>query len=514
MKPFDDISPLDELRRFAAGEMSSEARARFELELKRDPELARLASDFLVVWRATASGLGPIAASRTSFDDLLARADAVEPSRHTWRRRAAAAAVCIALAAIGWAALRYSRSASTGVVELHSIPWNEGSSAPAENAAVPAVLASWSPVENGQIRWLDSLDEARAVSTAVSRPIFVYGYIDGCPICQGFQRNEFQDPEILALVDQSVPVRINLLELDQEEMESLTARRYPLLEMQNERGEILRTFPGQFAEVDMRAELARAVAGLAGPNWKLVNDLARRFLSARAAEANGRLADASGNFERLAAVSALPRFATAGNAGIARLAAAATRLVEEARTQALVDEPGARARFEADMLRFEGTPFEADLRAVARAWRDSGHFPRSQCTSSAFFPREPRGSGRRPGVFLHVHGSPHKEDPHEDVDGVRVPRRAGGPRSRRRSLQGLPMLERVPAGSNRQFASRERHPKLWPRKAWSVPTSPLASRRTWRRSEDLEHFLGAGVVRSEAASAPFPPTIGEFPCMR
>jgi hypothetical protein len=100
-------------------------------------------------------------------------------------------------------------------------------------------------VENGKVRWLESMDEARAVSTALARPIFVYGYIETCPICQGFQRYEFQDPDILALIDQTVPVRINLLALEEEEMESLTARRYPLLEMQNERGEILHTFPGQ-----------------------------------------------------------------------------------------------------------------------------------------------------------------------------------------------------------------------------------------------------------------------------
>jgi hypothetical protein len=217
------------------------------------------------------------------------------------------------------------------------------------------------------------MDEARAVSTALARPIFVYGYIETCPICQGFQEHEFQDPAILALVDRAVPVRIDLLKLDEEEMEALTARRYPLLEMQDETGAILHTFEGQMSEVDMQAELTRAVAGLAGPNWKLVHDLARKFLDARAAETSGRQAEALGSFTALAEAKELPRFAAAGDAGLARVATAAARLLTEARDRA--SEADALARFESGIGSFAGTPFEVDLRAVRDAWRDSGHFP-------------------------------------------------------------------------------------------------------------------------------------------
>jgi anti-sigma factor RsiW len=59
MKPFEDVSTIDELRRFAAGLMSSDERTRFESELQRDPELARLAEEFLLVWQATAGGTRP-----------------------------------------------------------------------------------------------------------------------------------------------------------------------------------------------------------------------------------------------------------------------------------------------------------------------------------------------------------------------------------------------------------------------------------------------------------------------
>jgi hypothetical protein len=87
------------------------------------------------------------------------------------------------------------------------------------------------------------------------------------------------------------------------------------------------------------------------------------------------LGDASGNFTALACRECTAAFSRAGYAGLARLEAAATRLLEEARDRALLDDRGALARFEADIERFTGTPFEADLRAVALAWRESGHFP-------------------------------------------------------------------------------------------------------------------------------------------
>lgn len=374
MKPFEDVSMFDELRRFTAGLMSVEERARLEAELQRDPELARLAANFKAVWLATENGARPWPTSRTEFETIAERV-ADDARSGGWRRRVAAAILFFGVATIAWFAWRGLRSQESHVVELLAIPWSQIRPIARENAVIPAVLADWSPVQDGQIRWLESLDEARAISAVVSRPIFVYGYIDSCPICQGFQRGEFQDPEIQALLEQTVPVRINLLELEEEQMKVLYTRRYPLLEMQNARGDILHTFPGEMDDVDMRGELARAVAGWAGPNWKLVHDLARLFTSACAAEADGQLAEASRSFAELARAGGPPRFVDAGTAGISRVAAAAARVLETAREEAARNAPDALTRFEAGIKSFEGTPFESDLRAVLHAWREDGLFP-------------------------------------------------------------------------------------------------------------------------------------------
>lgn len=378
MNPFGDNSTFDRLRAHADGTMPNAERVRFEAEIARDPELARLAAELRAVWVATAPGLGVAAASRSTFDDVVARGRPGEFGAiraPAWRRRAAVAAILLVLVPVAWAAWRFVQRHQAAVVELRALPLSAGSERAESDVSVPAVLASWSPVENGEIRWLESLDLAREVSAAVRRPIFVYGYVESCPICRGFQAREFQDPEVLALVDQAIPVRIDLLALDENEMKTLWERRYPLLEIQDERGGIVRTFPGQFAEVDMAAELSRAVAGLAGPNWRLVRDLTVLFQNARMAEADGRFAEAARSFEELEAERELPQFAAAGEAGLWRVALVARRLVENARGAAANDADRARADFEQELTRFSGTPFESDLRAIAAAWRERGRFP-------------------------------------------------------------------------------------------------------------------------------------------
>ncbi|MDZ4773051.1 MAG: thioredoxin family protein [Planctomycetota bacterium] len=373
MKPLEDDSMFDELRRFARGAMSSAETEQIRERMRLDPEFARAANEFVDVWNATASGLGLVAASRTSFEEIVERAGLEGTRRRGLRRRVAAAAfVAVGLSAAAWFAWK---PAVPRVVELHTIPWSPNPPIVPENKALPTLLADWSPVQDGHIRWLESMDEARAISAAVSRPIFVYGYIDSCPICKGFEANEFQDPEVLALLDHVIPVRIDLLKLDEEEAEAIYKRRYPLLEMQNERGEIMHTFPGTFAAVDMQAELASAATGLAVPNWRLVHDLVMTYSKARAAEENGRLVEAASAFGTLTENRELPQFAEIGTAGLSRLGSAAAQLIVEARSRSPKDDANALAQFEAESKRFAGTPFESDLSAVLKAWRARGRFP-------------------------------------------------------------------------------------------------------------------------------------------
>jgi len=370
-------SSFDRLRAWIEGSMGPDERARFEGELARDPELMRAAEEMRLVWSATAPGLGAVPASRTTIEAILSgEEEATQRSpwqRTPWKRAAAAVILLAAAASAGVYVVRHLAAPKVPLVMLQAIPMD----APVAQALpeIPPVLASWSPVQDGKITWLHSMDEARRVSALLERPVFVYGYIDGCPICAGFQANEFRDPEIQALVARSVPVAIDLMSLDESERNELWNRRYPLLELQDDRGDIVRTFGGTMAEVDMQSELANALKDLTAPKWALVRELAAAWERARADEESGKLADASDALEKLVHQSDLPVFAAQGSRALAELGTYAWRALDHARARAATDPAGARAELDVAMRRFAGTPFEADLRAVAGAWRAGGPFP-------------------------------------------------------------------------------------------------------------------------------------------
>lgn len=372
MKPNEDCSAFDRMRAWSEGSMPGDERARFEAEMARDPELARSAADFRSVWSATAAGLGAATTSTTTFEDVLRRTAPAASNESRWKR-VAAAILFVTVVPLVWYAWKHHADAAHNVVKLRTIPLEPPTALEVAEHKVPPLLANWSPVVDGQISWLESMDDARAVSAAVKRPIFVYGYVADCPICLGFQRTEFKDPEVLALVDRAVPLRIDLMKLDETAMNTLMSRRYPLLEMQDDRGDIMRTFAGQFAEVDMKAELASVLKDKTEPSWPNVHELTNALMRARSAEASGEWTIAAPAFAALAERHDLPVFAEAGGSGLARAAAAALRTIEVARAGA--DARSAMSSFANDAAEFKGTPFEPDLDAVLEAWRSSGRFP-------------------------------------------------------------------------------------------------------------------------------------------
>jgi hypothetical protein len=366
---------FDRQRAWIEGTMPADERVRFESEIARDPELARAADEMRLVWQATAAGLGAVPASALTIDDVVASDVSEPPIPMRWRRVAAAALLIAAACAATYAARRFLLTDRVPLVKLDRIPLDAGDQVKPVVADIPAVLANWSPVENGKIHWLDSLADAREVSAVLERPIFVYGYIDGCPICAGFQANEFRDPKVQALVERSVPVAIDLLSLDEKQRNEMWNRRYPLLELQDDRGEIVRTFGGTMAEVDMQGELASALQDVKAPKWPKVRELAAAWERAQSDEEAGKLADAAKALEKLAQQKDEPAFAVQGQAGLSDIGVLARRAIEHARQRAETDPKGARTELDSVIERFAGTPFEADLRAVAAAWRSGGPFP-------------------------------------------------------------------------------------------------------------------------------------------
>ncbi|MEO6710759.1 MAG: hypothetical protein ABIP42_14355, partial [Planctomycetota bacterium] len=85
--------------------------------------------------------------------------------------------------------------------------------------------------------------------------------------------------------------------------------------------------------------------------------------------------EAARTFKRMAEQTDAPAFAAQGETGLAELGVSARRAIEHARQRSESDSAGARMELDSAIHRFEGTPFEADLRAVAAAWRQGGAFP-------------------------------------------------------------------------------------------------------------------------------------------
>ncbi len=365
---------FDQLRAWIEGTMPADERARFESEIARDPELGRAAEEMRLVWHATAPGLGVVPASGVTVDDIVAAEHERPVTSMRWRRVAAAALLLAAACVAAYAVRRFGQQ-SVPIVKMQAIPMDSADLVPPVVPNIPTVLANWSPIEDGKIHWLNSMEDARAVSAVLERPVFVYGYIDGCPICAGFQANEFRDPKIQALVARSVPVAIDLMSLDEKDRSELWNRRYPLLELQDDRGEIMRTFGGTMAEVDMQGELSSALQDVQAPKWFQVRELAEDWERARTDEQAGQLGDAARTLVRMTKQRDEPAFAAQAEAGLSELGISARRAIEHARQRSEGDPAGARAELESAIRRFQGTPFEADLRAVASAWRQGGPFP-------------------------------------------------------------------------------------------------------------------------------------------
>ena len=388
---------LDVLRSWVEGRLDAASGARVEAWIALDPDRARRAAQMRDVWTATAAGLGS-ASTTLRFEDLPltageTRVDA--PSRpvespsiaERRRRRVAAAAMVLVLGAGAlawsvWNRLGPARRHPT-VVQLATIPL------PATNATLPAdplasparvpeALASWTPVEDGRIRWLDSPADAAAISAATGRPVFVYGFIESCPICQGFAAHEFRDADVLAWVDRTVPLAIDLMKLDEAEMEAIMSRRYPLLELQDPQGHVLRTFGGTFGEVDMPTEFENSVKDVSVPDWRAMRAGAASLWQARAAEAKSDWRGAVELYEPWSRRDDLRAWSSDAKEGLGRIGAHLGRTLKDVRERARADETGAMAALQIEVARFQGTRFEPDLRAVLSEWRGTGTFPALQ----------------------------------------------------------------------------------------------------------------------------------------
>ncbi len=364
-------TPYDRVRAHLEGRLSPAEVERLRRELASDPELAAFAEEYRAVHALTA-GADRVTRSRLAFEDLALDG---EVARRPLRRVAAAALVITLGAAT--AAFFALRGGPSGPVELAAISLEPVATLP--EPAIPPVLASYRPVADGEVQWLDDLDQARAVASATRRPLFVFGIFPGCTICKRIIEVDSHDEGVLALADAYVSVVVDLFAVDPAVREELLEGGYPVLEVRESEGPPLVDFSGDAHAAELRAGLRagleRRAAGAEPVEWEVAREQARLVVDAREAESERRMGAALDAYVRLAERASSEAFAAAGEAGARRIAAAAREALVAARALAQSDVAGALALLRDGARDFAGTRYEADIERVLERFEATGRFP-------------------------------------------------------------------------------------------------------------------------------------------
>jgi thioredoxin-related protein len=371
----------DRIRAWVRGTASDQESRELEMLRARQPELVRATDEFRAVHEWTRPLVDEVPASRLEFAALEARIEAEQRALRprTIRRAAALAGVSLAAASIVAVAVWRSNS-KPETLRLTSIALGEKPAPRGDDELrVPAVLASYEPVKDGEIAWIRDADEAQAIARAVDRPVLLFGMFESCPFCIKMKAEGLRDPGVLALVRDYVPLEVDLLTVTDEQREEYFSRGYPLFEVHGENGELVHSFPG-FHDApgfidQLEQGLNKSPDRSTALDWTRANRAAREIEAARAAEADGKLGLAHKSF--LEADGEAPRgtLGEVAQLGIERIAESAREALLAAKDLAARDAHAAERSLELASERFEGSPYSGDLRAALTSLRRTGRFP-------------------------------------------------------------------------------------------------------------------------------------------
>lgn len=354
---------MDRVQAWIRGELSEDEVGALQLELASDPELERWATQYRQVFHLTADG--PLPECRTNAEDVAARVPRAHPLASL------AAALVVGVLGAFWLE-RAESIARPDVVLLSSIPARTVSIE--RETSIPVRLASYEPVVDGEIRWVDDLAEARSLASATNRCLFVFGTYPDCPIAERVRKDCLSTAEVLAMTEEYVPFAIDLTSLSPEEHDELMRTGYPYLGVEAPSGESKLVFSGTFSESEFRAKLEAGLAGSGEPHlsWREARGLAASYERARAAEAEGRWSEAVQEYRRLMSSNRTSDFPRAGSEGLERAGSAARELLTQAQR---LDPTAAEALLESSAASFRDTEYEADIARVLHALRERGVFP-------------------------------------------------------------------------------------------------------------------------------------------
>ncbi len=381
---------LERIRDWADGALSPDDTAELERELRSDPALADFAEQYRFVHALSGSpGVVPnVPPCTTGFEAIErrvldeGRARRIAPVAPAARVAAIAAGILLLAGALV-ATRRLAELAEPTTVELRTIPLAAGSERDTRAPSIPASLADFHPVQEGRIRWVRALDEAREIASATHRPLFLFVRYEGCPIAEALRSNALLDDRVIGLAEECVPCELDIQLFPAGEQKAMLASGYPFLELQADDGASLATFSGVYAGPDGGDELAgRLDDGLAGfaPDaeplpWSLSRDLAELHGRARSAEDARTFGAARRFYEELVANGATGEFAEAGRRGMLRIALLARDVLIAARALAQEETARAAEHLQQGLEEFRGTPHAAELEEVLERLRATGRFP-------------------------------------------------------------------------------------------------------------------------------------------
>jgi hypothetical protein len=377
--------PLETVRAWVEGTLSPRDREAFAAALAADRGLADLVAEYADVHAATVheAPACPVTAGTLRLDAPPVRTPVL-----TWVRRATP--IAAALLVVAGAAFAISRMTPSepslvpegGPLVLRAIR-AEGREPP---PAPPAILAHYTPATDERIAFLSDYAEAKAVARAASRPLLVFLSLEECPICRGMRAQAFRDESVVRAAQGFVLAAVSPGDLDPGDplLRALTGNRWPAFAAFDTSGALRREhgFPLTGVPPDANAvadELKAAYAALPAsdrsrpPSWDDLHAAARALRDADDEEDPAA--------RRAAWLSVLKRrvegpLADRARALLAQDSKAAREALEAARGIAAKEgAAAARARIDADLPRFAGTPYADDLRRVRDRLERDGAFP-------------------------------------------------------------------------------------------------------------------------------------------
>jgi hypothetical protein len=369
-------TPYDDFRDLSDAGLDAAAAERLRARIAGDPALSAAFETWQLVHAATAWA-PEVPACTLTFErvDAARRADRVRRLR-PWL--AAAAALLLAAAGIAAFHLRESQVA----VHADLLVADVGPSA--EPPSPPALLAGYRPVADGRVRWIDSLETGREVARVVRRPIFVWVYHPTCPLCVGWDRGAFRDPQLEAKVAEFVPVRLNVMDAMSRypwvaELVQDMDKNWPYLGVMTADGDTRIDFAGQQTKEEILEHLTAALAAQATADaplaWDAVDAAATATAKAKEALAAGRVGDAWTQFSAVLAIDAKGAFGALARWHLERLTGEARVAMSEAKALSATDAAAGARRLSVAAERFRGTPYGTDLAEVEQELRATGRFP-------------------------------------------------------------------------------------------------------------------------------------------